>query len=106
MPIVNYYYPLGLNIIAARKPKIIAAETPPLTVFNIPVNIPIKPVSVASFIAAVTRVFPKLLIGINAPAPANLTKGSYSPNPPRIAPITTNVHVVCAGVISKISIIS
>lgn len=41
--IVNCY-PLGLNIIAARNPKTIAAETPGLTAFNIPVNIPIKPI--------------------------------------------------------------
>lgn len=91
---------------AERNPKTIAEETPELTVFKTPVNIPIKPAFSASAKAAVTSVFPKLLIGTNAPAPANFIKGSYRPNPPKIAPITTSVQVVCAGVTFKVSIIS
>lgn len=89
---------------AARKAKIIAAEIPALVTSKIPVSTPTRPVLSASPRAPFTRAFPKLLIGTEAPAPANWIKGSYIPRPPSTAPPTTSVTVIWAGVSLNTSI--
>ena len=82
----------------------IAAEIPALVISKIPVKTPIRPFLSASCIAPFTSWFPKLLMGTEAPAPANFTIGSYHPRPPRIAPVTTSVTIAWAGVIFNTSI--
>lgn len=87
-------YPFGLKISEAINPNIIADETPELVNSNIPVRTPIGPLLSNSTRAPFKREFPKLQIGTVAPAPANLIRGSYNPNPPNIAPATTRVLIV------------
>lgn len=98
-------YPFGLNISAPKKENINAADIPALVTSKIPVITPITPSLFASAKAPFTNELPKLEIGTEAPAPANFIKGSYKPKPPNIAPITTNVLVVWAGVSLNTSII-
>ena len=74
-----------------NKCKNYCTEIPALVTSKIPVRTPTIPSRFASAKAPFTKEFPKLLIGTDAPAPANFIKGSYNPNPPSIAPITTNV---------------
>lgn len=65
---------------------------------NIPIPIPIYPCFSAACIAPCNRECPKLVIGTVAPAPANLIRLSYNPNPSKTAPITTKVAIKWAGV--------
>lgn len=91
-------YPFGLKISAPINPNIMAAEIPELVTWNIPVNTPIIPCALASCKAPWTRAFPKLVMGMVAPAPAKSTNGSYNPKPSRTAPATTSKLKVWPGV--------
>ena len=53
-----------------------ADEIHALVTSKIPVRTPTSPVVLASNKAPLTRELPKLLMGTEAPAPANYTKGS------------------------------
>ena len=54
-----------------------------------PVNTPRKPVSVTAFRIPFANRWPNPVRGTVAPAPANSTNFSYSPNAERITPATT-----------------
>lgn len=90
-------YPRGRTIKAAKNEKMIAADIPALVTSKIPVTIPTQPSLCSSDSAPCTSELPKLVIGTDAPAPMNLTRGSYRPNPSATAPATTSVLIVCAG---------
>lgn len=64
---------LGLKIIDAIKPKIIAAAMPAAPAVSPPVKIPKKPSSSTAFFTPFARVHPNPLKGIVAPAPAKST---------------------------------
>src|SRR5699024_11130145 len=68
-----------------------------LVTSKIPVMTPINPCTSASCNAPCTKESPKLVIATVAPAPAKLTRGTYKPKPPKMAPVITKLVKVWAG---------
>ena len=67
-------------------------------VANIFANIPNNPLVLNPIKAAVYKLFPKLMIGVVAPAPTTLIILSYIPKNPNSAPNAANDDVKCPGV--------
>ena len=88
----------GLKIRLASNPAKMAAAIPPAEDLSPPVNIPKNPFSYTASLTPLARRLPNPVSGTLAPAPANSVKGSYTPSPPRITPMTTKLTKIRAGV--------
>ena len=84
-------YDLGFprKIRDAKKPKQSAAAVPPAAAERPPVRAPMRPFSSTALRTPLEIRYPKPVRGVVAPAPAKLTRGSYSPTAPRMTPMTT-----------------
>ena len=83
------FFILGSNISDAINPNISAADTPTAHEVNPPVNNPKNPCSSIAFFMPFHKTLPNPVRGTVAPAPANLTKGSYIPTAPSTTPVVT-----------------
>ena len=88
----------GLKINATKYPKNTAPAIPPAADLTPPMKAPNTPLSCTANFTPLLKLYPNPVKGTVAPAPANLTRGSYIPNAPKITPDTTKITNILAGV--------
>ena len=82
----------------AINPNISAADTPTAHEVNPPVNSPRNPCSSIAFFIPFHKTLPNPVRGTVAPAPANLTNGSYIPTAPSTTPVVTRMTIILPGI--------